>query len=202
VAPGTAHEVDARGCLALAGFIDPASEFVLAIVGRQTSAVIPVSEPVVARWRQALGDPSMLEARTVEAWLASGILARKEIRQAHPGVACVLRFLRQPEVVDRHGTSLAHLATIAGLSPSRLMHVFTESVGIPLRRYLSWLRVQRAVRLIVAGASATEAAHIAGFADASHLTRTFRRTLGQTPRELIVCATTLRVLRLESITID
>ena len=82
------------------------------------------------------------------------------------------------------------------------MHVFTESVGIPLRRYLSWLRVQRAVRLIVAGASATEAAHIAGFADASHLTRTFRRTLGQTPRELAVCATTLGVLQLESIAID
>jgi AraC-like DNA-binding protein len=135
----------------------------------------------------------MLEERTVEDWLRSGILVRKEPRQTHPGVRRVLRYLRQPEV-DRHCTSLAHLATIAELSPSRLMHVFTESVGIPLRRYLLWLRVQRAAGAIVAGRSATDAAQIAGFADASHLTRTFRRTLGMTPRDLALRGPRMQVM--------
>jgi AraC-like DNA-binding protein len=65
------------------------------------------------------------------------------------------------------------------------MHVFTESVGIPLRRYLLRLRVQRAAGALAAGHTVTEAAHAAGFADAPHLTRTFRRILGATPRDLL-----------------
>jgi AraC-like DNA-binding protein len=34
------------------------------------------------------------------------------------------------------------------------------------------------------GASATDAAHRAGFSDAAHMTRTFRRMLGATPTDL------------------
>jgi len=71
-----------------------------------------------------------------------------------------------------------------GLSPGRLMHAFTESIGIPLRPYLAWLRVQRAACAILEGASLTEAAHIAGFSDAPHMYRTFKRRLGITPSAL------------------
>jgi AraC-like DNA-binding protein len=78
------------------------------------------------------------------------------------------------------------------------MHVFTESVGIPLRPYLLWLRVQRAASALSNGQTVTEAAHLAGFADAPHLTRTFRRTLGTSPRELIRPAAATRELRLPS----
>jgi AraC-like DNA-binding protein len=131
----------------------------------------------------------------------SGILARKEARQRHLGVLRVIRYLRQPNL-DRRSTSLAHLSTIAELSPSRLMHVFTGSVGIPLRRYLSWLRIQRAAGAMAAGCSATEAAHVAGFADGSHLTRTFRRTLGMSPRDLVLRGPAMQALRLESLTIS
>ena len=76
------------------------------------------------------------------------------------------------------------LARSVGLSPSRLMHVFTESIGIPLRPYLSWLRVQRAAMAIVNGSPLGDAAHTAGFADASHMTRTFKRMLGAAPSVL------------------
>jgi AraC-like DNA-binding protein len=64
------------------------------------------------------------------------------------------------------------------------MHAFTESLGIALRPYILWLRVQRACRELANGASVTEAALRAGFADAAHLSRTFRRMLGTTPREI------------------
>ena len=57
-------------------------------------------------------------------------------------------------------------------------------VGLPLRRYLLWLRLQDAVQAIAAGAPLTDAAHAAGFADSAHLSRTFRRMFGITPSDL------------------
>ena len=81
-------------------------------------------------------------------------------------------------------TSLEVLASLVRLSPSRLMHVFTASIGIPLRPYLAWLRVQRAAMAIVNGHSMGEAAHAARFADAAHMTRTFKRMLGVAPSSL------------------
>jgi len=101
-------------------------------------------------------------------------------RRVHPRVQRVLQYLRH-QSLDKHHTSLIRLASIAELSPSRLMHVFTNSMGIPLRRYLLGLRVQRAAGALAAGHTVTEAAHIADFADAPHLTRAFRRALGTTP---------------------
>jgi AraC-like DNA-binding protein len=64
------------------------------------------------------------------------------------------------------------------------MHAFTESVGIPVRPYILWLRLQLAACDLVDGASITAAAYHAGFSDAAHLTRTFRRMLGVTPSDL------------------
>ena len=74
--------------------------------------------------------------------------------------------------------SVSELAGTVGLSESRLMHLFTENVGIPIRHYLMWLRLFDAFNLIFRGASFTEAAHHAGFADHAHLSRTFRTMYG------------------------
>jgi AraC-like DNA-binding protein len=96
----------------------------------------------------------------------------------------VLRWLRENAGAAEEDRSLDRLSELAGLSPSRFMHTFTESLGVPLRPYVLWLRLQHAAGRLLAGASATEAAHEAGFSDAAHLSRTFRRTLGTTPREI------------------
>jgi len=100
----------------------------------------------------------------------------------HPAVSRVLRHLREaPPGAD---VSLEALAAIARLSPSRLMHAFTATVGVPLRPYLRWLMLERAGAAIAAGAPLGEAAYAAGFADAAHMTRTFRRMFGVTPSDL------------------
>jgi hypothetical protein len=49
------------------------------------------------------------------------------------------------------GSSLEALAGEVGLSPGRRMHVFTESIGIPLRPYVAWLKLQRAAAAIASG---------------------------------------------------
>src|SRR3989344_2114033 len=81
--------------------------------------------------------------------------------------------------------AIAELARHACLSESRLMHLFTEQIGIPLRRYVLWLRLMTAVQFAVQGESLTEAAHRAGFSDSAHLCRTFRRMYGITLSGLV-----------------
>lgn len=64
------------------------------------------------------------------------------------------------------------------LSPSRLRHLFVEQTGLAFKTYILWRRLMRAVRRYGEGASLTEAAHAAGFADSAHFSRTFKRTFG------------------------
>jgi AraC family transcriptional regulator len=74
--------------------------------------------------------------------------------------------------------SLSDAAALVGLSPGRTRHLFVQQTGLPLRTYLLWLRLVRAVEIFAGGASLTEAAHGAGFSDSAHLSRTFRRMFG------------------------
>ena len=93
----------------------------------------------------------------------------------------VARVLEIQALAPERRVSLATAAAAVSLSPSRLAHLFTPAVGIPPRRYLLWLRLRDALREMTYGGTITQAAHAAGFADASHLDRTFRRMLGFTP---------------------
>src|SRR5262249_15560192 len=111
---------------------------------------------------------------------------RNDLLNGAPPAAIDARIQRVVAHIRQHiGTSrnfsLVTLAQFAGLSHSRFMHLFTQAVGAPLRPYLRWLRVQRAACELVDGARISTAAHRAGFADAAHLNRTFRRMLGMTP---------------------
>jgi AraC family transcriptional regulator len=77
--------------------------------------------------------------------------------------------------------TLARLAAALHRSPSRLAHRFREAAGVPLRHYVLWCRLRIAVEAAMRGASLTEAAHRAGFADSAHLSRTFRAMFGVAP---------------------
>lgn len=181
VGPDVPHEVDARGTTVVIGFVDPESDVGAGLRRRinKPLTVLPAAE--VAGWRRDLG---ALEPAAVEAWWRTRITAEPTPRPIHPRVGRVLRWVRENVGAGEEDLSLERLADRAGLSSSRFMHVFTQSLGVPLRPYLLWLRLQHAAGRLLAGASATEAAHDAGFSDAAHLSRTFRRILGTTPREI------------------
>ena len=73
------------------------------------------------------------------------------------------------------------MAEAAGLSGRRFREAFASQVGLSCRQYLLWTRLDSALGELARGASLTEAALAAGFADAAHLTRTFRRMVGIVP---------------------
>lgn len=77
--------------------------------------------------------------------------------------------------------TLADLARLTGLSQYAVLRAFRRAMGIPPHRYLTQVRVRRAVELLRAGHSPVMVAQKVGFADQSHLTRHFRRLVGVTP---------------------
>jgi AraC-like DNA-binding protein len=77
--------------------------------------------------------------------------------------------------------TLDDVAKQAYLSPSRFRHVFVEQTGMALRPYILWRRFLTVWELLMAGETLSMAAHVAGFADAAHLTRTSHRMFGLPP---------------------
>jgi AraC-like DNA-binding protein len=188
VRPDAPHEVDARDAIVLIGFVEAESPLGEALSARIEQPIAPVPEHELTQWRRAIspdstGPVSALSAPCVERWVRESLLAGSRPPKIHPRVGRVLRYLRERLGPDED-LSLAALAGVAGLSESRLRHAFMESLGITLRPYILWLRVQRACQELSSGASITEAAVRAGFSDAAHLSRTFRRMLGTTPGEI------------------
>jgi AraC-like DNA-binding protein len=185
-APDVAHEIDASGADVLLVFVDPESEVGAALRPTITGAFRALTGPERDAIDLAQTPIEIMTAGGV-AWTAALVAALggavpSAPRAIHPRVKKLLRQLAaMPVDAD---TSLPVLAAAVGLSPGRLMHAFTSSIGIPLRPYLAWLRLQRAAVAVVSGAPLSDAAHAAGFADAAHMSRTFRKMFGTPPSAL------------------
>ena len=78
--------------------------------------------------------------------------------------------------------TLADLATAGGVSRYQLVRGFMRDLGMTPHAYLVQRRISFARRLIRDGMALAEAAAASGFADQSHMTRTFTSRYGVTPR--------------------
>ena len=100
----------------------------------------------------------------------------------HPGLRKALITLgahyHQPISLDR-------LAREAGVSPSHLGFLFRSVLGLPFKALLGRIRIRKAREMLAAGTrpNITEVALSVGFSDLSHFEKSFRRIVGQSPRE-------------------
>jgi AraC-like DNA-binding protein len=184
VRPDAWHEVDARATDVLIAFVDAESELAAALTGRTASDVAPVPPATVTEWRTLLGEPRSLTVARVEPWVTKTLLCDRRPPSIDRRVKRVLRGL-PGRLADAEAVSLSAVAASVGLSASRFQLVFRTSVGVPLRPYILWLRLQCGARELALGRSVATAAHTAGFSDAAHFTRTFRRMMGATPRQVL-----------------
>lgn len=99
--------------------------------------------------------------------------------------ARVARSLEWLRSVPSRPRAASKVAARVSLSTGRFAHLFRDNTGVPLRRYLLWLRLVSAVQQMAAGGTPTDAAAAAGFSDAAHLSRTFRRMFGIVPSALV-----------------
>jgi AraC-like DNA-binding protein len=96
-------------------------------------------------------------------------------------VTTALRCLAEAPA-ERH--ALASVAAGTGLSPSRFLHLFKATTGVPFRRYRLWTRMGAAVRALAGGARLTDAALDAGFSSSAHFSAAFREMFGLAPSRL------------------
>lgn len=98
-----------------------------------------------------------------------------EINEFDPRIKEALEIMnRLPEKKIK----IKDLAYSVCLSESRLIHLFTNQLGIPIRRYLLWLKLLDAINLIIKGKDFTTTSYETGFSDSAHLSRTFRKMFG------------------------
>ncbi|MFI6817043.1 helix-turn-helix transcriptional regulator [Nonomuraea sp. NPDC050328] len=195
IPPDTRHAIVTGSRQALLVHLDPRSSPGRALLARAgaTNHAKPTSRVPAARHHPDLrplmfaeppdGHARSAEAaaalRTVESWTGHDTAGSLPL---HPAVEAAIAVL--PGLL-RHGpVRLRTVAEAVHLSPSRLAHLFGAHVGIPLRPYVRWLRLQHAVALVAGGESLTAAAHDAGFTDSPHFTKVFRETFGNAPSVL------------------
>jgi AraC-like DNA-binding protein len=79
------------------------------------------------------------------------------------------------------------LAKLVRLSADRLSHLFTEMVGIDLRRYRLWLKIGRASLVLATNpdTNLSEVARLAGFSDSAHLSRAVKEVYGGAPSRFL-----------------
>jgi AraC-like DNA-binding protein len=140
-------------------------------------SVVPVDRAQLAAWDQAMRD--LLDGRLDAAQarrLGDGLVAAL----TGPLPAAVALDARVRRVAEQLKAELPSdidtdsLAALAGLSATRLVHLFSEQFGMPMSSFLLWAKLRRALSLIQGGQSLTDIAQACGFADSSHLTRTFQ----------------------------
>jgi AraC-like DNA-binding protein len=171
-----------------------------------------VSEVAASLWggtgTVAFGDPLIDDARTVARLYA----AHRALDERHPDCEektylaleqLVRRFAAPTGPARRAGAAetslstvramlddratesvgLGELAQAAGLSRFHLIRAFRRRYGVTPLAYHRHQRIERARAVLRAGRSLAEAAADAGFADQSHLGRSFRAVMGATPGE-------------------
>ena len=188
IPPDHPHQISAGDARVLALYLEPESDEYEPIMrpflaGAQDAllplTVSPAGLADICRLFEAGGDADSAWSTCVSA-LELQIPAALD-GERDPRIEVVVGIIRgepgRPHSVKR-------LANAVHLSPSRLIHLFREQIGVPIRRFTVWTRVREVIRLVVDGTSLTEAAHAAGFSDAAHMSNSFRRMFGFAPSTL------------------
>lgn len=139
-----------------------------------------IAQRMFAVWRSGDFAETVRVARALVSSLASGVTP---LVVTDPRILSAIAYIN--ERLDRNVT-LAEVASHVCLSPSRFRHLFSEQTGMGMRPYMLWRRFLLTWDILMNGASLSDAAHAAGFADSAHLSRTSKRTFGFAPSAMQV----------------
>ena len=153
-------------------------------------------EQICLAMRQELYDPAPASRLYVET-LAQSLVVHlfRHHAPAQPPRARMAAQLRPAairavcEYIEAHLSQplgLAELAQVASSSVATLARQFKQATGLTPHQYVLRRRLERARALLQEGAnSVAQVAYITGFADHSHLVRSFQRQYGLRPGDLL-----------------
>ena len=182
------HAVNAKGFV-LFIYINPET-----ILGKRldhvlgANKVLAIHEPIVQKLKKYIGDLISHEFSEIEvARYLTGLLV-KDIVQNEKNYTPDIRIYNVLDHIKANINkpfNFSELKEIACLSESRLIHLFKQEIGIPIRKYVLWCRLHQAIKIYLTGQTLTQSAHRAGFSDVAHLTRTFVSMFGMNPSQIL-----------------
>jgi AraC-like DNA-binding protein len=113
------------------------------------------------------------------------LLRQKRDRQPDPLVAAAVAHIHR----TRGSLRIDGLARHAGLSQSALERRFRHAIGTTPKKFATIVRLRHVVRLRKGGASLTDIAYAAGYADQPHFIKDFKRFARETPASFFESAT-------------
>lgn len=190
VKPGIPHKISAADTLAVILWIEPESK-----LGRQLIRVPSehlFDKLTVGQIRELnVLDNSLNceQARLLFDQLIDQIIPTSSETNVFPGalddrVLKIIEYIKE-ERIATCTASITQLAERVSLSPSRLRHIFNQQMAISLKQYILWYRLLNSLEIVLQTHSLTQAAHESGFADAAHMSRTFRQTFGLKPSQIL-----------------
>lgn len=96
----------------------------------------------------------------------------------------IKRVLAHIDATLEEPVSIPQLASVAGLSASRLKSKFKEQIGVPPAEYVLRRKIDRARRLLEQGKSVTDTAYQLGFSSSQYFATVFKRLTNTRPGEL------------------
>ncbi|MBO9522812.1 MAG: helix-turn-helix domain-containing protein [Nocardioidaceae bacterium] len=128
--------------------------------------------------------------RSVRGWAderrtsyAEATLRRLDRHPPAPGFGARIEQWVRDRLPER--VQVGELAEALAVSEATLRRRARADLGLSVQAYTRWVRLLLALEQIAAGASITDAATAAGFADGSHATRACREMFGLSPSEAI-----------------
>lgn len=107
----------------------------------------------------------------------SEYLSNKKLEIIKPAVACIHNEYTHKLL------SVAELSDMCGITPEYFRKIFKTYYGISPIKYINDLKISHAKELLASGMySVTEAALQSGYADLSHFSREFKKTVGISPK--------------------
>ncbi len=114
--------------------------------------------------------------RLYDKWNEQARLAQEEVSDAR--VTKAIRLIK--ENCDQN-ISVEEIARQVDLSVSRLVQLFKQTTGTPIRRFRLWHRIFSTAVKLTKGYSLTDAAISSGFADYAQFSRVYRKLGGASP---------------------
>ncbi len=191
--PGASYHIDTHGQLVANCMLDPFGEDFHLVKSQTSSSHCASNEARYAcehidAYRQVFREIYESTASYAHAYQQlDGVLRLGLSDEARPPfsvdprVVAVINHLKNNISENQ---SIETLARAANLSVSRLIELFKQQTGIPIRRYRSWHRLFVACVMIAKTGSLTDASQAAGFTDASHFTKTFYSMVGACPSKI------------------